>query len=985
MSADQCGEESVAPRGRTVALLQVGESLCIYLITLGRQLPVVAGKRQELLECKRQERRTWWGGKEQAIDAIDWTGSTNNFLEGKPMVLNKKAIVIAIHALLYAGVASAQDTASGSADAATLDAVTVTGSHIKGAQVSGVGPVSVISAEEIKASGAASVEVLLQRMPASAGFAGNQTNSYWTSDGWGTAQVNLRGIGVTRTLVLMNGRRIVNGGTGANNAVDLNMIPISMIERIEVLKDGASALYGADAVAGVVNIITKKGFEGSELGLKYGETSRGDGEDMSADFTYGTRGERGSMMFGVSWSEGGDVPMASRAPCGMGVVNGELICTGSSSTPGGRALLADGTMVNFNQVPGRDGDFYEPYSSRVHNVNVNTALNAVNPIKRYSVSTLGNYDVTDNVNLFTEFLYSNRKSNQLATPGSLGQFRPMVIAADHPTNPTGQRLTLVRRRLDEGGPRIAYQDVDTVRGVVGLQGAFADYWSWSAAVNYGRSTALSGFSNVANLDRVDATLDTSRCSPVQGAAIPCADYLGYGDVTQDVVDYILFSTRDAGGNRMLSFVADVSGQLFDLPAGPMGFASGIEVRKENGWSYPDSLTVLGVSNSNRAQNIRGEYQAKEAFAELSVPILSDAAFAESLAFNVAARYSDYDLFGSDTNYKAGLDWTVVPSLKFRATKSTAFRIPSISQLFGGISTGNLTTSDPCSGWSSLPSSSVVRQNCASSGVPVGYVQPSNSVLTTTGGNINLKPEDADTFSAGLVWTPGFVNGLTTTVDYYKIEIENAIRSVAGSTKLALCYNSAGMSHPFCDGRNFTRNSITGEIDFLSSQPVNAASEVVSGIDLGVIYEFQMAGLQASLQTEISYLKEYSIVPYQGGSLIEYAGYTTGGSGGYPEWRAFNTLSAAKGPWSGSWSVQYIGKVDDINAARGTIGDHAPSIFYHYLQGKYDIGKNMDVSLGVDNVFDKKAPFVQSYTDANTDTMTYDLLGRRWNVRFGYRW
>jgi len=227
--------------------------------------------------------------------------------------------------------------------------------------------------------------------------------------------------------------------------------------------------------------------------------------------------------------------------------------------------------------------------------------------------------------------------------------------------------------------------------------------------------------------------------------------------------------------------------------------------------------------------------------------------------------------------------------------------------------------------------------------------------------------------------------MTATIDYYKIEIESAIRSVAGSTKLALCYNSQGMSHPFCSPSNFTRNSVTGEIDFLSSQPVNAAREVVSGLDLGLIYEFDFAGLESSIETEISYLKEYSIVPYQGGNVIEYMGYTTGGSGAYPEWRAYSTFKLAKGPWSGSWAVQYIGKVDDINAAKGAIGDHAPSIVYHYLQGKFEISKNMDVAFGVDNAFDKKPPFVQSYTDANTDTMTYDLLGRRWNLRFGYRW
>jgi iron complex outermembrane recepter protein len=186
-------------------------------------------------------------------------------------------LALAISALLTAGTASAQSSSVDSASASSLDSVTVTGSHIKRLQISGVGPVSVIDAEAIERSGATSVETLLQRLPASAGFAGSQTNAYWAENGYGTTQVNLRGLGINRTLVLLNGRRVVNGGTGANSSVDLNVIPVAMIERIEVLKDGASAIYGADAVAGVVNVITKKNYDGGEAAVRYGRTFKGDG------------------------------------------------------------------------------------------------------------------------------------------------------------------------------------------------------------------------------------------------------------------------------------------------------------------------------------------------------------------------------------------------------------------------------------------------------------------------------------------------------------------------------------------------------------------------------------------------------------------------------------------------------------------------------------------------------------------------------------
>ncbi|MGV8939955.1 MAG: TonB-dependent receptor [Lysobacter sp.] len=905
------------------------------------------------------------------------------------MFCKRNHLALAIGALLSAGIATPSYAQSADAAekpvAATLDSVSVTGSNIKGAEISGVGPVSVIDAAAIERSGAISVETLLQRIPASAGSAGSQTSAYWTGDGWGTAQVNLRGLGASRTLVLINGRRMVNGGTGANSAVDLNTIPLSMIERIEVLKDGASAIYGADAVAGVVNIITKRKFDGAKVAVKYGQTAQGDGEETGADLTFGTSGERGSILLGVTYNESKTVPMTSRAPCSLAERGGELVCVGSASTTGGRALLADGTMVNFNQTLGGNGDAYERYDSNKHNVNFNGYLNAVNPVKRYGVTALGEYDLTESTRLYGEFLYTNRSSHQSTAPGTVGNFRTIRIGANHPTNPTGQDLTLIRRNLMEAGPRIAFQDVDTFRGVVGLEGAFGETWSWDASMNYGRNTAEDGFTNVVNLDRFDATLDRSRCSTTPGAAIPCADYLGYGDLSQQAIDYITYKSINNGGNSMMAFQGKVSGQLFELPAGTVGMAAGVEVRTERGWRNPDILTQQGIANTNRADVIAGEYKAKEAFVEWLVPLLADVPLVQRLDLSAAVRYSDYELFGDDTNYKLGLDWQLTDSFKIRGTKSTAFRIPSIPQLFGGVTTGNLTTTDPCSGWSSMPSSSVVAQNCRADGVPAGYRQLGNAVLTYGGGNIDLMPEDAKTLTVGMAWTPTFADGLTLTLDYYKIDISNAVASVAGSTKLAICYNTPGLAHPFCADSNFTRNPVTGEINYLSSRPVNAADETASGVDLGMVWQFPIGGLQGLVDLDMSYLKEYSVRPYANANLIEYAGKITGGRGSYAHWRGLGNFGLAGDRWSGNYTVQFVGKAEDINARKGDIGASVGNIFYHNLQADYSITDAIKVSAGIDNLFDKSAPFIKSYTDANTDTMTYDLLGRRWNLRFSYSW
>ena len=223
-----------------------------------------------------------------------------------------------------------------------VEEVVVTGSRIKRVDISGVGPATVVNQEQIANTGITNVETLLQRLPASAGAAGGQTSAYWTGNGYGTAQVNLRGLGINRTLTLINGRRVVNGGTGANSAPDLNMIPTAIIGRMDILKDGASAIYGADAVAGVVNIITINGFEGLKVSGKYGVTDENDGEEYTLDLLWGMRGDRGGVTAALTYQKTEAVNLASRAPCALGESGGQLVCSYSGNTLGGRARLADG-------------------------------------------------------------------------------------------------------------------------------------------------------------------------------------------------------------------------------------------------------------------------------------------------------------------------------------------------------------------------------------------------------------------------------------------------------------------------------------------------------------------------------------------------------------------------------------------------------------------------------------------------------------------
>lgn len=891
----------------------------------------------------------------------------------KGALLLGTAMIAACFTSAQAQTVAADETAQSE----TSGEVVVTGSRIRRQDLAGVGPATVVSAEQIENTGIVNMETVLQRLPANAGFAGNQTSAYWANNGYGTAQVNLRGLGIKRTLVLLNGRRLVAGGTGANSSPDLNMIPVVALARTDVLKDGASAIYGADAMAGVVNLVTRTDYEGFGVTARYGITDRGDGGDFTADLIWGTRNDRGGILAAVTYQKTDAVNMASRAPCSLAEnTPGSLSCTNSTSTIGGRAVLPNGQQINFNQVPGGNGNFFEPYNGAKHNNNVQHYLNAVSPIERVSTAVFGDYQVTDGVQVFGEFLYTHRKSDQLATPGTL---RNISISATNPTNPTGQDLLLVRRMLVEGGPREFFQKTETWQGTLGFRGKFANDWAWEIAGAFGRNTAVDGSTNVANLERVANTLDRSKCSVTAGAAIPCADYLGAGDVTSAVLNYINFTSRDHGGNELATVTADLTGSLFNLPAGPVSFATGAVYRKEKGWRDPDPLTVRGVANTNQQDPISGSTSAKEAYLELSVPVLANVAFFKALTLDGAVRYSDYDLFGGDWNYKVSADWVITDDIRLRGTYGTGFRIPNVPELFGGVSEGNLTTTDPCSRYSASGNATLIA-NCQASGVPANYVQLGNTILTTVGGNKNLKPESSRTWTIGTVIRPkGLVPGLSFTADWFDIDIKDAIRAIPGSTKLAVCYASTGLSHPFCG--DFKRSTLTGEVIDLSAQPINTGREQMNGLDLGLVYDRNVGGIALTVDLNVTYLNKYDVLPFPGGAPIQFDGHIGGGNGGYAKWRGYGVITGRKDGFSATWSAQWIGKATDFNAAATDIGYRTPNVFYHNAQLAYEINERTRFQIGIDNLFDRKAPYIKSFTDANTDTMTYDLMGRRFYVGF----
>lgn len=853
-------------------------------------------------------------------------------------------------------------------DSQTTERIEITGSRIKQVDLESASPVTVIDAKQIAFSGISSVEELLQEMTAAAGPAGNATNAYWTSNGYATAQINLRGLGIKRTLVLLNGRRIVAGGTGANDSPDLNMIPVNLIKRIEVLKDGASAIYGADAIAGVVNIITKDDFSGAQLTMKAGASDKGDAENQEINLTLGSDFDRGNMVVNINYVNTGNALQSERNPCPLTEVDGKLECFYSGSTVGGRATLADGSEVQFNQNPTGDGNSYSTYSNSEHGYNWFESLNSYSPMQRFNIATLVNYDVNDDVQLSTELIYANRRSSQIVTPRG---FAKVNVASDFVYNPTGQDLVLKNRRNVEVDNPEFFQETNTLQTSFMLNGELANYWQWQLSYSYGRNTGTDGWSYDFNDARVAQTLDSSVCSTEPDAAIPCGDYFGVGELSQEVIDYVTYQREGTGGNELRAWAGQLTGDLIELDAGTLAFAAGIEQRDEKGWRKPDTV----AQQNGDEDAISGAYQVKEAYIEFAVPLARNTAWAENLAADVALRYSDYSTFDSDTTYKLGLTWRINDAFMLRGVRSSAFRTPTITELFGGTNTENLITVDPCAG-----ATGTIKENCLAAGVPVDFVQDGSTVKTSVGGNPDVAPERANTLTLGAVWQSPYADDLAVTLDYFDIEIDNAINSVAGSNMLRLCYSDPVAYAAYCD--NIVRDENTHQVIEIEKRPMNAANEKVAGIDVNVKYKTEYNGYQLSLNWDVTRLLTHENTAFDGAETEVLLGKITADRGSYAKWKSNIQTSVATQDWKFNYSIRYIGKADDENGG-GPIGNSVPSILYHDIQASYAMSDDLVFSAGIDNVFDKQPPFLTSTNDANTDVFTYDTIGRRGYIKANY--
>ncbi len=906
------------------------------------------------------------------------------------------------------------------------EVIVVTGSLIERKEITTPAPVTILDRADLEASGVTSIGSILQNLPAQS----NAINVQFNNGGDGSTRVNLRGLGSERTLVLVNGRRMVPGGLGANASVDLDSIPLAIIERVEVLKDGASAIYGSDAIGGVVNIITRNDFEGTEAAAYTGISQRGDGFVYNLSFLTGATTEKGSVMFSAAFNEQQEIFTGDRDfsefsldydfPTGTvtrtgstGVPEGAFFIPGNPQGPGGDDFdqllesctsgfcvrdLETGEFRNFRTTGTSDtgeGDFY----------NFQPVNYMVTPQTRYSIFSSGDYHFHERVRGFFEATYTNRKSDQQLAPEPLFTATEGVpYSADSIYNPFNINLNDVRRRLVELGPRRFAQNVDTFRIVLGLDGHLPDElpgigaWKWELSYNYGRVQAQETKSGNLIRSRLRQAIGASyldesgvaRCgtpdNPGPDGCVPLDLLSGPGSITDEQLNYLKYVGILDGFNEMQSLLATAGGRVARTPwNGDVAVAVGANYRTLGGANQPDPLTAIGDTTGNKAEPTSGEFDVIEGFAELSIVPVTGHALAEWLEFTGAVRGFNYSNSGDGVTWKAGGLWRLGIGLGLRGTYSTAFRAPNVGDLFSGQSDDFDTVEDPCA----PPSNSTIAGNCADQGVPENLTDPATQLRARVGGNPDLEAEEANIFTAGVVYEPPFLEGLSFTVDYFDIDISNAIDSLGTSVILNRCY--ADGDAEAC--ALITRDPLSSRITQIDNRTTNIpGGNETSGVDFAVAYLHGNNEIGTFRhQFEGSWLRQYDFIldPDDEEDRIEGVGVYD--LGVFPRWRLnFSTQWGFQGFGVGA-NVRYVGtydqcqdddcreREDGTEPLRRTIEDWVAGDVFASYGFQSPIGKS-DVTLGVNNILDAEPPFIHGTISGFSDATAYDFIGRFFYLR-----
>lgn len=933
---------------------------------------------------------------------------------------------ISLAALAWPSLAQAQDAEETAAsDADTGGDIIVTGSRIGRKDADSVGPILTVTSDDITKSGTSSIGDLLQKLP-SAGVSLNSNGTQGTS--YGASSINLRYLGGAegsgnRVLVLVDGHRWVDGvgQRGFRDFVDLNTMPQGMIDGIEILKDGASAIYGADAIAGVVNIKTVQPFDGLRGSVRAGITSHGDGAELGGKLTVGKTWDRASVILSGSYFKSRPIRTDARDLTTLTLVpqtavgnnpNGLFILPGLANnayfgTPAGFASSANPIVLNNGATIGTGntadnafhvgalpGDFYNTQAQGIY---------SAGPSERYGFYGRFDYELTDDARIKVEGVYNRRKSNQLFSPvlldigGTAGTVRGFAIPNNQMFNPFGTANGVpaanalgfaansawrIRTVMDDVGNRNNIQDVETLRFSVGVDGSFmigGGEWRWDVFGSYSKNSIHTVAENGINYDNLFLGLGSpATCAATAG----CVPINLFAPMTEAQAAYIRFTTREYNRTELYNAAFNVTGNLFYLPAGPVALAVGYEYRQNRGFDAPDPIVNAPPTYLNPALYAKttgqtrtptvGQYDLHEAYAELNVPIFRDQPFAESLELSLAGRYSDYSTVGNKVTLKAGLGYRPIEDILFRGTYSQGFRAPSINELYQGARQTSFQGVDPCNGGASANQG---LPGCA--GVPTGYNQANfnlNGLIPgVISGNAGLKPETADTYSAGVAISPSGIRGLSLTVDYYKIKIKNAIASQTPTQIMQLCAVRGGV---FCD--LVSRDAGTGAILELLQGAQNLNSITTDGVDATLRYDFNTGIGRISAVVDASYLHSFKTTapnPAGGDPIVdERAGKGDTPRATYPHWKGQTSLGWTGDTVDATLRARYVGPTTDVvNTVKNA---RTRSIIYTDFELGFSINDDAArFSLGINNLFDKAPPASYANAPINYDIYTYDARGR----------
>ncbi len=910
-------------------------------------------------------------------------------------------------------------------DAAEADEekVVVTGTRIQRANVTAPSPVTTVDASDFSLGNAVNVEAFINTLPqAIPGFDSTSNNP-----GLGEATVNLRGLGANRTLVLVNNKRFVSSNQNPG-VVDLNTIPASLIEQVDIVTGGASAVYGSDAVAGVVNFILKDDFEGLSLDTSYQKTEEGDGAIFNTALTAGTNFDngRGNVVVVASYTSRESVLQGDREESFVTLVDGGdagLLETGSVNIPSGFAFaFPDYTAAGVTGAPpctvegttdaggfcGTDsfGFIFSPEGQGIDPfINAGPNTNRYNyapanylqiPQERYSIYGSFNYDVTDNIEAYGSAIWVSSQTEQLLAPTPV--FTTLTINLDNPFLAGDQQALdilqqdgvagtvgagvgdvdgngvddvqlLVGRRMQEIGGRLSDVQNDSFQFQGGFRGDFRG-WAWDAFAQFGQANSTIFQTGNVNVPAYQAVVREGR-----------ANIFEEDGLTSDIVDEIARIGAIKGTTELIviggSIAGDVEQLVSPFASTPVGVAFGVEYQDNSLNAQPDSVLGPDVAGFNQAPAISGSYDVYEVFGEANVPLIEGAPLIEELSLNGAYRWSNYSTVDTVSSYAVGASWTVIEGLRFRGQFQQAVRAPNIGELFQPQVNNFPNIADPCSSGLGSFDDGVLVDQCIENGVPAAAVgtplQANSQIEGLFGGNPDLKEETADTFTVGLVWEPTFIENLLFTVDYYDIEIEDVISGVPSQTIFDKCFREGVDS--FC---NLITRFGNGAVDIFESTSQNIAKLNAKGIDVSVDYSYDLGRFGTlGAYSLMNFTDESSLTPLPGDPAIECAGLYGATCGEpTPEFTANTRIDWELGPWAARMRWTYISSVED-DAPEGLSIQELDSYNQVDLTGYWSVNDNVLLSVGVQNLFDTDYVIVgdASAEQSNTYPATYDVFGR----------